>query len=248
MRFSALIKLLLLSFLFLDLPGWASEFEEGVKFSKDKNWMEAEKSFRTFLEKNPTNANGYYNLGTTLAARQKETEAIWALEKAVKLNPNLKEARANLQYCYGKLGIQETWEPALPYFKDKAYQLGINFWTYTSIALAFILAVLVFFSIVTAKTNTRKITVIFSVLIAIGLFFTIQNALTGFSFKYNETHVVLMQDENSVFQNADGNMKIDLKLKQGNRFEIEEMTNSRIGLLMKNQQIVWIERNSVRFI
>jgi len=248
MRFPSFFKIIFFLFSFVNFAAQASDFENGVQFSKEKNWAEAEKSFRSCIEKNPLNANAFYNLGTTLAAQQQEAEGIWALEKAIKLNPRFKEAKTNLQYCYAKLGIQETWEPALPYFQDKAYQLGIDFWTYTSIALVLVLAVFIFVSLVSAKSNTKKVTVIFSILILAVLFFTLKSALNSHHFKYNETHVVLMQDENSVFEDNTGNKRIDLQLKKGNRYEIDEIANDRIGLLMKNQSVVWIEDGSVKFI
>jgi len=226
----------------------AADFENGVLSAKAKNWPEAESIFRKHIEASPLDANAYYNLGTTLAVQKKYAEAIWALEKALKLAPGLEEAQNNIQYCYTKLGIQETWEPALPYFREKAYRFGIDSWTYIAIATGFVFAVLLFIALVTKKATTRKITLIFTFLTGVLMIFTIRNALVAYQFKYNETHAVLMQDEKSVFINESGNANLDLRLLKGNRFEISGKSKGRIGLILRNQMIIWINADHVKII
>lgn len=229
----------------LSVSAWASDFDNGVKEAKAKNWPGAEQAFRASIQQNPLDANAFYNLGTSLAAQQKFPEAIWALEKSYKLNPKLKEARNNLQYCYNQAGIQETWEPALSYLQDKAYQFGINSWTYISITLVLLLSGFIFIGIAAKKMNLRRMSIVFAVFMAIFLFFSLRNALNAYDFKYNDTHVVLVQDETSVFHDDKGNMRFDLSLKGGSRYKIAEISNGRVGLLMKNQMVVWIDQKNV---
>lgn len=226
----------------------ASDFSDGVTAAKAKNWRQAEASFRKSIEADPANAYAYYNLGTSLAAQQKETEAIWALEKSLKLDPKLKAARNNIQYCYTQLGIPGSWEPALPYFRDKAYQFGIDSWTYISIGTGLAISILLFLFIVSEKSSTRKISLIFAVFLAMVLIFSLQSALSAYHFKYSDTHAVMIRDESSVYNDAQGNMRSDLQLKGGTRYQIEGFSNGRIGLMMRNQMVVWLDQRAVRIV
>lgn len=247
MNFSKSIFLLCLISFFCSTAK-ASDFESGVKAAKAKNWRQAEQFFRNSIEQHPRMASAWYNLGTSLAAQQKESEAVWALEKSLKLDPKLKAARSNLQFCYTRLNIPDSWEPALPYFQDKAYQFGIDNWTSLSIALGFISAALIFLFIIASRKSTRKISLIFAVFAFLVMIFTLKNSLSAYHFRYSETHAVLIRDESSVYHDPVGNMKFDLNLKGGTRYEIEEITNGRIGLLMKNQMVIWIDQRAVRII
>lgn len=236
-------------YFFASLPVFAkTDFENGVQAARVKNWTEAEVFFRSSIEKAPLDAHAFYNLGTSLAAQRKDAEAIWALEKALKLDPTLKSARTNLQFCYTRLGFPEAWEPAQPYFQDKAYQLGIDSWTYISVALGIISSALIFIFIISEKAATRKISLIFAVFTTILLLFTLRTAWVSYDFRYSNTHAILLYDESSVFHDAQGNMKFDLYLKRGSRYEVQEITNDRVGLMMKNQTVVWVDKSMVKTI
>ncbi len=248
MGFARITGSLIFLFSLRAITAGASDFENGVAAAKAKNWKQAEQAFRLSIEKNPQDAYSYYNLGTSLAEQQKESEAIWALEKSLKLDPKLQAAENNLRYCYSQLGIGESWEPALPYFQEKAYQFGIDSWTFISIALGIVSGALIFIFIVSGKASTRKISLIFAVFTILSLIFTLRSALNSYHFRYNDTHAILIRSENSVYHDATGNRRFDLNLKGGTRYEIEETANGRIGLLMKNQMVVWVDEKAVRLL
>lgn len=134
----------------------------------------------------------------------------------------------------------------MPYFQDKAYQLGIETWTFISIVLAIVSAALIFVFMVSGKSSTRKISLIFAVFTIIALIFSLNSALSSYHFRYSDTHAVLIRDESSAFHDALGNRRFDLNLKGGTRYKIKETANGRIGLLMPNQAVVWIDEKAVR--
>jgi tetratricopeptide (TPR) repeat protein len=228
------------------LFSFSSEFENGVKAAKSKNWHEAEISFRKCVIQNPNDANAFYNLGTILAAVKQYPEAIWALEKAIKLNPELVGADENLQFCYRKLNILDYNVSDLSPFEQKVATVGAQKWTFFALISAFLIAILVWFLITSAKSSMRKTSLIFGVLTAIFLLFSLKNALEVSAYQNSNTHVIVLHDISSVFNDAQGNMKIDMSLKMGGRYKIDGISNNRIGILMQNQMVVWIEKSDLK--
>ncbi|MEX0272081.1 tetratricopeptide repeat protein [Leptolyngbyaceae cyanobacterium UHCC 1019] len=71
---------------------------QGIAFGKQKDWRNAETSFRKATDLNPNNASTYYGLGIALDKQGNLEGAIAAYQKAISINPNLVEA-------YNSLGI-----------------------------------------------------------------------------------------------------------------------------------------------
>lgn len=215
----------------------AGTFENGIREAGHQNWKAAALSFRQYVQANPYDAAGYYNLGTSLASLHQYEKAVWAFEKSLKLDP-AGAAVQNIQYCYARLGIRTAWEPALSYFQEKTYQLGIDTWTYLSVITALGLGILLFFFLAAQRMQTRKVFFLFLLLGLFLLIFNIYNAGSAYHFRYNETHAVLMQQQTSVYAASSGNKRIDLFLSAGARYELVEITTGRAGLRMENGSVV----------
>lgn len=224
----------------------ASDFENGVAAAKSKNWHEAEISFRNCIDKNPNDANALYNLGTTLAAVNQYPEAIWALEKSIKLDPNLIGAKENLKFCYTKLNILDYNAAELSLFEEKVFSFGVQNWTFCALISAFVLAVLIWFRLTSVNQSVRKISLIFGILVACFMALSLKNAMQASSYQNSNTHAIVLHDVTSVFNDAEGNMKIDMSLKMGSKFRIDEISNNRIGILMQNQMVVWIDKSDLK--
>ena len=82
----------------------AAYFAQGVAFSQQKDWRNAETSFRKAISLNPNFANAYYNLGLALKNQGKPAEAIAACQKAISLNPNYANAYNNFGNALNKQG------------------------------------------------------------------------------------------------------------------------------------------------
>jgi len=228
------------------LVSFSSDFENGVNAAKTKNWHEAEISFRKCIDKNPDDANALYNLGTTLAAVNHYPEAIWALEKAIKLNPELIGAKENLQFCYNKLNIMDYNASELSLFEQKVYSFGVQNWTFCALISAFIIAILIWFRMTSAKASVRKISLIFGILVVCFMILSLKNAIQASAYQNSNTHAIVLHDVASVFNDAQGNMKIDMSLKMGSRYKIDGFSNNRIGILMQNQMVVWIDKSDLK--
>ncbi len=73
-------------------PSW-----KGYSYYQAQDYEKAERFFGEQLEKDQQNANGYYNLGNAQAQLQKFDDAITSYEKALELNPDLEDAKANIE-------------------------------------------------------------------------------------------------------------------------------------------------------
>ena len=228
------------------LFSFSSEFENGVKAASIKNWHEAEISFRKCVAQNPNDANAWYNLGTSLAAVKQYPEAIWALEKAIKLDPTLSGAEENLQFCYNKLNILNYNTSDLSPFEQKVYTVGAHNWTFFALISAFVIAILVWFLMTSVNSSIRKISLIFGILVAIFLLFSLKNAIQVSNYQNFNTHAIVMHDISAVFNDPQGNMKIDMSLKMGNRYKIDGISNNRVGIIMQNQMVVWIDKSDLK--
>jgi tetratricopeptide (TPR) repeat protein len=242
------MKSLILSLFFcvLSLSVFSADFEEGVKAARSKNWHEAEISFRKCLDKNPNDANALYNLGTTLAAVNHYPEAIWALEKSMKLDPKLIGARENLQFCYNKLNISDYNASDLSLFEQKVFSFGADNWTFCALISAFILAILIWFRMTSSNSSTRKISLIFGILVLCFMLLSLKNAIQASNYQNSDTHAIVLHDITSVFNDAQGNMKIDMSIKMGSRYKIDGISNNRIGIILQNQMIVWIDKSDLK--
>lgn len=73
-----------------------------ITLARDKAPVQAEKFFRTAIEKPGVNVNAYVDYGRLLWLRERLEESQEMLEKALKISPKAHNARANLAAIYGK--------------------------------------------------------------------------------------------------------------------------------------------------
>lgn len=228
------------------LIGFSTDFEIGVNAAKSKKWQEAEISFRKCVQKSPMDANALYNLGTSLAALKQYPEAIWALEKSMKINPEFSGAKENLQFCYAKLGVNDYLASELSPFEQRVFSFGVDNWTYCALISAFFIAIIIWLTITSKNSMVRKITLIFGFLLGCFLIFSLKNAIQSNAYQNKITHAILQSDISAVFNDALGNMKVDLNLKMGSKYRIGEFSRERVGLILQNQSVVWIEKSAAK--
>ncbi|MHA1730934.1 MAG: tetratricopeptide repeat protein [Promethearchaeota archaeon] len=76
---------------------------EGLKYLKQEKFADAEKSFRKAVEKQPTHAKAWTELGNLLSAMEEEEQAEAAYQKALEHDPSLADA----WYNYGMLLVAQ---------------------------------------------------------------------------------------------------------------------------------------------
>ncbi len=72
-------------------------------YYKNKQYNEAEKLYLLVLKKDGNNANALYNLGNTCFHLKQFPYAVWYYEKALKLNPDSKFLKHNIEVTNNKL-------------------------------------------------------------------------------------------------------------------------------------------------
>jgi tetratricopeptide (TPR) repeat protein len=72
------------------------DFSTALEFQFARNWTEAERRYRSLLQRTPTEPVIPYNLGLVLKAQGKLAEAIDSFRLALRLNAHFPEAANNL--------------------------------------------------------------------------------------------------------------------------------------------------------
>ena len=237
-------KSLLFIFIGLFLPCMgATEFEKAIQFASAHNWQAATPIFRKLAKQQPDNAVVFYNLGTALAQQKQYPEAIWALEKALKLNPTLKAAKLNIFWCYSKLEITDPWENSLSFFQEKAYLFGIQKWLIATCISSLVTGFFLYQLLTSTRTNTRKVSLIIGIFSLFIFLFSLRYAVLLYQYTAENSHLILNQTIFSVYNDELGNRRIPIHLSAGLKFPLAGETSSRYGIEMKNQTVIWIEKN-----
>lgn len=95
---------------------------EGIKFSRQGDFQQAEAKFLRAIELNPTNGKAHYALGFVYSERDEIDRALEAFKKAVKVDPQDTKAHYGLGYVYDEKGMLDE---AIAEFK-KAIELNPN--------------------------------------------------------------------------------------------------------------------------
>lgn len=108
----------------------------------------------------------YYNLGNTYFKLNEIGEAIWAYEKALKIDPSNENAQYNLKFVNAKTidGLDTSESGIVSWLRINLFSFSINFWAYLSILFALILAVTLYFFFTTKnqKIKNRNLTLSFT--------------------------------------------------------------------------------------
>lgn len=84
--------------------GGSGLFGVGVDQMNRKNFADAASTFRKYLESKPTSVAAWKNLGQSLTAQKKHSEAIEAYEKALELDPKRHDVATALGFAYSEAG------------------------------------------------------------------------------------------------------------------------------------------------
>ena len=100
----------------------------------------------------------YYNLGNTYFKLNEIGEAVWAYEKALKIDPSNENAQYNLKFVNTKTydGLDTSESGIVSWLRINLFSFSINFWAYLSILFALILAVTLYFFFTTKKQKTKN--------------------------------------------------------------------------------------------
>ncbi len=113
----------------------------------------------------------FYNLGNTYYRLDELGEAIWAYESALKIDPGNENTRFNLKFVnattYDELDSSDS--GIMKWLEINLFSFSLNFWSFVSIILSFILAFTLYFFFTTKKQKVKNT----SLTVAFGSFFLV---------------------------------------------------------------------------
>lgn len=135
-----------------------SSFVRGNEAYANSDFETALSEYRKVVGSDYLSTELYYNLGNTYHKLDQFGEAIWAYEKALKIDPSNENAQFNLKFLnaktYDDLDTEES--GVVTWLKINLFSFSINFWAYLSILFAFILAIAFYFFFTTKKQKVKN--------------------------------------------------------------------------------------------
>lgn len=219
---------------------FASDFEQGLRFTKEKNWLLAASSFEGHLKQHPTDDKALYNLGICLFHQNKDLEAIYYLEKAYKFNPNLQECKAPIESCRQRLGITGEWTEPFSPIRLKLMEISLNQWSFICLFFSLLSALFLFFYLKKKSSNTLYLLVSFMLLFVLSAYFTWQKSIS-----LTNTHGIIITKILKTFADEKGTTMVDLTLFPSERVEVNYV-GERIELQLENNVRTWVSKDQLK--
>lgn len=239
------------------LPCKSSEqidFAAGLKAYDEKNFVEAEKSFRTALSKQSDNIPIIYNLGLSLLEQRKVHEARAFLRKAQLLDPNDSYISQTLQQLNQNFPITPIPQKLNLFELFRVHILesvSSNFFHYL-FAFSFFTFCWLWLKTISLKRKSKKLPwadVLSTPLIIINiLFFFITMIYLSKIFLQFENRGILIVPSEPVRLAADSSAAELLTLNAGLEFTIEQKKNEWLQITYAGNSSGWIRSDSAMII
>lgn len=219
---------------------FASDFEQALSYTKEKNWLLASSYFEKHLNQHPNDDQALYNLGICLFHQNKDLEAIYYLEKAYKFNPNLQECKAPIESCRQHLGMTGEWTEPFSPIRLKLMEISLNQWSFITLFLS-VLSALFLFLYMRKKSSTKLYLLFgFSFFFVLSVYATWQKSRS-----LAITHGIVTTKILKTFADEKGTDMVDLTLFPGERVELNYV-GERVELELENNVHTWIVRDQIR--
>lgn len=234
---------------------WAKEvdsvkhFEKANALYEQKKYSDALKEYESLEEAGIQSDNLYYNMANSFYKLHEIGPAIYYYEKALLLNPNLKEASVNLKFAQKSLEGKITKIQKLE-SKDIVYQ-SLNFFSYNQwaqVATTFAFVSLVFFILYYLITQSvlKRISFASIFFCVVVILFSSYAAYTTKNYEDSYNPAIVLQD-NAIFKDeAKNSAKTIMELKEGTKVYILEEKSLWSKVKLENQEIGWILKTDLR--
>ncbi|NOQ71861.1 MAG: tetratricopeptide repeat protein [Crocinitomix sp.] len=188
----------------------------------------------------------YYNLGNTYYKLEQLGEAIWAYEKALKIDPSNENAQFNLKFANAKTydDLDTSESGIVAWLKINFFSFSINFWAYGSILFAFILAITLYFFFTTKKqkVKNRSLTLSFGALFLLALLIVL--AYLNQSNIIDRDQAVIITEFVEVRSSPSDTAASSFKLHEGTKVDLLRSSDgwTEIGV---NGNTGWIEKTAI---
>jgi tetratricopeptide (TPR) repeat protein len=227
--------------------GMDETFKEANELYIEEHYKTAAKNYEAMLDSAHQNSEVYYNLGNAYYKSKRLGLAIWAYEKALKIDPRNEDAKFNLEFATLQTEDKiEQPDPALTeWIKRILYGPQINLWAFVSIAssLLFSLTVLVF--IVAKSRRLRNLSMMSGLLFGLLLVFSTFTAYFHKQSILNETEAIVIEDKVNIRISPLDKANVSFKLHEGAKVKIIQQNDSWLQIEV-NGNMGWILEEEVK--
>lgn len=220
-----------------------SSFVNGNRAYAAGDYKRALSEYNTLIGDEQMSASLYYNLGNTYYKLDEIGEAIWAYEKALKINPGNANTLSNLALANTKTPDQldQTDVGINNWLAINFFNFSINFWSYVSIVLGIMLALSIYFYRSAALQKVKNMALSASFILGFLFVLTVFVSAKHKSYILNRSTGVVVSEyvdvkpspsetAPSAFQLFEGTK---VELKRANDQWIEVSVNDNTGWILK---------------
>lgn len=226
-----------------------SHFEKANALYEQKLYEEAIEEYELLEATGVQSENLYYNMANAFYRLHKTGPAIYYYEKALLLNPNLKEASVNLRFAQQSLEGEITKIQKLE-SKDIIYQ-SLNFLTYNQWAkwatvsafLCFALFVVYYLS---TQSTMKRISFSGILVFIVVIIMSSYAAYTSKSYEESYQPAIVLQDQALLKDDAKNSAKTVMEIKEGTKVYIIEEKALWSKVKLENQEVGWLLQTSFR--
>lgn len=234
--------LFIIFFFFGHLCMAQSDFSQAETAYKNNNFAEAKSIYLQLIEKGTHSFSLYYNLGNTYLKQNEIGNAIWAYQNANKISPDHKDVIHNINYINSEYQLTTDLQNA--WYYQFLYGKSINFWTYSSIITAFLLALFLLYNKLKPIKKHQLLKSLITILLSLILILTIWFSNSHKDYLLDENYGVCTEQISIVFSSPVKDQEL-FELKEGQTFELIEDKDGWVNIKFDRKE-GWIEKSNIK--
>jgi tetratricopeptide (TPR) repeat protein len=238
--------LLLFIFTTFAILGYAvdNSYEKGNKAYEAGDYTAAIDEYNKLIGAEKMSSSLYYNLGNAYFQTQELGEAIWAYEKALKLNPKNENALFNLNFANKKTKdiIDPSGSEIKQWFISNLFSFGINFWAWLSIGSSFILAIFIYLFFTTKNKKIKNISLTLNFILLSIFFLTVIFSFYHKSILNKQTEGIIIEDLVFVKTSPLEDSPVAFELHEGTKVSYLRAQDGWVEINL-NQNTGWIQKH-----
>ncbi|MFA8449983.1 MAG: tetratricopeptide repeat protein [Bacteroidales bacterium] len=205
------------------------------------------KNYSTIIDNGYSSTYLYYNLGNCYYKTTNYPHAILNYERAIKLDPNNKDAKINLQIVNTK--IQDKIEIVPTFFLSRWWDNIVNLfptdsWAIISVFVFIITLLFVAIFLLSRIRALKKSTFILGIIFLVLFILSISLGTSKYHKEKRQNYAIIMQPTITVKSSPTQNSVDLFVLHEGTKIQITENLNDWCEIRIENGSIGWIPKKS----
>jgi tetratricopeptide (TPR) repeat protein len=191
-------------------------------------------------------ASLYYNLGNCHFKLDELGEAIWAYEKALKIDPGHENARFNLEFAqkqtYDQLAPASS--DVLRWLRSNFFVWGINFWAYFSVICSVLFSLVLYLFFTTNQSRLKNLALTAGFLF-LGLFIAGHViALLQRNYVIDRSSAIIISNKVTVRTSPSDTANEAFPLHEGTKVNLERSNDQWVEISI-NGNMGWVEKKEI---